>query len=303
MSTAGRCRPMQSASRSIMTQNEDTTGETPETSASESENPLVELDDLTKRFEHRGDELTVLEDMNLSVYPGDRIAIMGPSGAGKSTLLQVMGTLDDPTSGHVRFEGEDIFQRSEAGLAEFRNRQIGFVFQFHHLLPEFTALENVMMPGLIHRMNRTEAADRAEELLGMVGLSDRVQHQPGELSGGEQQRVAIARALFMKPRLILSDELTGNLDLKTGAGIHAILRDLNERLGITVVVVTHDPRLAEQMPIKLVVDGGKLLPFEAGDERVRGRIPDDLMNREPTDPKQLRADSDRNVWNDAKPSV
>jgi lipoprotein-releasing system ATP-binding protein len=267
------------------------------------EQPLVELDDLTKRFHHRGRDLTVLEDMNLSVYKGDRIAIMGPSGAGKSTLLQVMGTLDDPSSGTVRFDGEDVFTRDEDGLAKFRNREIGFVFQFHHLLPEFTALENVMMPGLISRMNRTEAADRAEELLDMVGLAERLEHQPGELSGGEQQRVAIARALFMKPRLILSDELTGNLDLKTGAGIHAILRDLNERLGVTVVVVTHDPRLAEQMPIKLVVDDGKLLPFEAGDERVRGRIPDHLMDREPSNPKQLRADSDRNIWNEASPSV
>lgn len=265
--------------------------------------PLVELDDLTKRFVHRGNELTVLKNMNLSVYPGDRIAIMGPSGAGKSTLLQVMGTLDDPTSGSVWFDGEDIFERGEDGLAKFRNHEIGFVFQFHHLLPEFTALENVMMPGLIARMDRKQAASRARELLGMVGLDERVEHQPGELSGGEQQRVAIARSLFMKPRLILSDELTGNLDLKTGAGIHAILRDLNERLGVTVVVVTHDPRLAEQMPIKLVVDDGKLLPFEAGDDRVRGRIPDELMNEEPTDPKQLRADSNRDVFDEAAPSV
>lgn len=266
---------------------------------SEQEKPLLDIQNLTKRFVHRGKELTVLEDLDFRIYPGDRISIMGPSGAGKSTLLQVMGTLDEPSSGRVNFDGEDIFRRSPKGLADFRNREIGFVFQFHHLLPEFTALENVMLPGLISRMSRAEAEERAEELLSMVGLAERLHHQPGELSGGEQQRVAIARALFMKPRLLLTDELTGNLDLKTGAGIHAILRDLNKRLGVTVVVVTHDPRLADQMPIKLVLDGGKLLPFTPGDEEVEGRIPEELLEREPTNPKQLRADTDNDVWAEA----
>jgi lipoprotein-releasing system ATP-binding protein len=265
---------------------------------SNDENLLVDAQDLTKRFVHRGRQLTVLEDLNLSVYRGDRISIMGPSGAGKSTLLQVMGTLDEPTWGRVMFDGEDIFERDSDGLADFRNQEIGFVFQFHHLLPEFTALENVMMPGLIARQNRTEVEHRAAELLDMVELGDRVHHQPGELSGGEKQRVAISRALYMEPRLLLTDELTGNLDLKTGAGIHAILRDLNERLGVTIVVVTHDPRLADQMPIKLVLDDGKLLPFTPGDEEVRGRIPDELLDKEPTNPKQLRADTDRDVWDE-----
>ncbi len=251
--------------------------------------PLIQSQGLTKRFMHRGKTLTVLEDMDFRIYPGDRIAIMGASGAGKSTLLQVIGTLDEPTGGRILFDGEDLFAKSSAGLAQFRNREIGFVFQFHHLLPEFTALENVMLPGLIARQNRNEAQARATELLGKVGLAERLHHQPGELSGGEQQRVAIARALYMKPRLLLADEPTGNLDLKTGAGIHAVLRELNEETGVTVIVVTHDPRLAEEMPIKLVLDDGRLLPFEPGDEKVRDRIPDELLHVESSNPRQLRA--------------
>lgn len=250
--------------------------------------PLIEIEKLTKRFTHRGKELVVLEEMDVNFFAGDRIAIMGPSGAGKSTLLQVLGTLDTPTSGTIRFGGENVFKRSSSALARFRNEQIGFVFQFHHLLPEFTALENVMMPGLIRRMKRNDAQSRAEELLDLVGLTERVHHQPGELSGGEQQRVAIARALFNKPRLLLADEPTGNLDLKTGAGIHAILHDLNERTGVTVVVVTHDPRLAETMPIRLLVDCGKLIPLTAGDSALKGRVPDELLDQIPRDPRQTR---------------
>lgn len=251
--------------------------------------PLIHARGLTKRFLHRGKTLTVLEDMDFRIFGGDRIAIMGASGAGKSTLLQVIGTLDEPTAGGIVFDGEDLFSKSSSELATFRNREVGFVFQFHHLLPEFTALENVMLPGLIARHARSAARDRAEELLGKVGLGERLHHQPGELSGGEQQRVAIARALYMKPRLLLADEPTGNLDLKTGAGIHAVLRELNEETGVTVIVVTHDPRLAEEMPIKLVLDEGRLLPFEAGDERVRDRIPDELLHVESSNPKQLKA--------------
>ena len=254
----------------------------------ESNTPLIDIQGLSKRFEHRGQDLTVLKDLDFRLFEGDRVAIMGPSGAGKSTLLQLMGTLDAPTTGKMYFNGEDIFERSSSGLARFRNDQIGFVFQFHHLLPEFTAVENVMMPGLIGRMNRGEAEDRALKLLEDVGLKERVHHQPGELSGGEQQRVAVARALFKKPRLLLADEPTGNLDLRTGAGIHAILRELNETTGVTVVVVTHDPRLAETMPIRLFVDQGRLIPQQAGDPRVEGRVPDELMDSEPTEPGQLR---------------
>ena len=254
----------------------------------ESERPFIDLRGITKRFQHRGEELSVIEGMNFRIFGGDQIAIMGPSGAGKSTLLQILGTLDAPTEGQMLVDGEDIFARSSAGLARFRNEEIGFVFQFHHLLPEFTALENVMMPGLIGRMKRKAAEERARELLDRVGLSERLHHQPGELSGGEQQRVAIARALFKKPRLLLADEPTGNLDLRTGAGIHAILHELNETTGVTVVVVTHDPRLAETMPIRVLVDQGRLIPQVAGDERVMGRLPEEVMNERPRDPGQLR---------------
>ena len=174
--------------------------------------------------------------------------------------------------------------RGSRSVAKFRNQQIGFVFQFHHLLPEFTALENVMMPGLIGRHKKQQAASRAQELLELVGLKDRVQHQPGELSGGEQQRVAIARALFMEPKLLLADEPTGNLDLATSGGIHKILKDLNEQIGITIVIVTHDPRLADQMPIQLLVDDGKIIPFHKGDERIGERLPVEMLSKEPTRP-------------------
>ncbi len=249
---------------------------------------LIALENLTKRYIHRGQELTVLEEVDFKVFEGDQVAVMGPSGAGKSTLLQVMGTLDAPTEGTMRFQGEEIFQRSSAELARFRNEQVGFVFQFHHLLPEFTALENVMMPGLIGRMSREEAKGRAEELLVEVGLGERLHHQPGELSGGEQQRVAIARALFRRPRLILADEPTGNLDLRTGAGIHATLRELNETTGVTIIVVTHDPHLAETMPIRVLVDEGRLIPHQPGDPRVAGRIPEELMDATPRQPGQRR---------------
>ncbi len=254
----------------------------------ESETPLLDLQGLKKEFMHRGSKLTVLKNLDFRVFKGDRVVIMGPSGAGKSTLLQVMGTLDSPSEGTMLFDGEDIFERSSKGLARFRNDQIGFVFQFHHLLPEFTALENVMMPGLIGRMDRQQAEDRAVKLLTQVGLEDRLQHQPGELSGGEQQRVAVARALFRKPRLLLADEPTGNLDPKTGAGIHATLRELNEETGVTVIVVTHDPRLAQTLPIRVLVDQGRLIPQQPGDPRLEGRIPAELMDCEPQDAGQKR---------------
>lgn len=250
--------------------------------------PFIDIRGMSKRFHHRGEELTVLNQINFRIFHGDRIAVMGPSGAGKSTLLQILGTLDEPTSGKMLVDGEDIFERKASGLATFRNEEVGFVFQFHHLLPEFTALENVMMPGLIGRMKKRDVEERARELLYKVGLGERIHHQPGELSGGEQQRVAIARALFRKPRLLLADEPTGNLDLRTGAGIHAILRELNETTGVTVIVVTHDPRLAETMPIRVHVDRGRLIPQIAGDERVRGRVPDELMTESPVDPGQVR---------------
>jgi lipoprotein-releasing system ATP-binding protein len=244
--------------------------------------PLLSIRGLNKTFLHRGKNLAVLHDLDLKLYPGDTVSIMGPSGAGKSTLLHLLGTLDSPTSGTLEFGGEDVFARKPAALAKFRNEQIGFAFQFHHLLPEFTAVENVMMPGLIGRMKRGAAEARASELLGLVGLGERLNHQPGELSGGEQQRVAIARALFRGPSLLLADEPTGNLDRKTGAEIHALLRDLNEQTGITVVVVTHDPLLADAMQIQLLVDDGKVIPMKTGDERLGDRIPAELLHKVPT---------------------
>jgi lipoprotein-releasing system ATP-binding protein len=256
------------------------------------ERAQIELIDLDKTFEMRGRALHVIQGLNLKLYQGDRVSIMGPSGAGKSTLLHVMGTLDAPSGGRMLFDGEDIFARSSAQLAKFRNERVGFVFQFHHLLPEFTALENVMMPGLIGRMKRQDAEARAAELLGRVGLDERVGHKPGELSGGEQQRVAIARALFNDPVLLLADEPTGNLDLKTGAGIHALLRELNESIGVTVVVVTHDPQLADEMDIQLLVDEGKLIAMHRGDERLGDRIPAELLDKEPVLPTQIKPKTD-----------
>src|SRR5512141_2023644 len=185
-------------------------------------NPLLEVTDLCKSFGTKAGKVDVLKGINLGIAAGETIALVGASGAGKSTLLHIMGTLDRPTSGKVVFDGVDVFSGSEASLAQFRNRSIGFVFQFHHLLPEFTALENAMMPALISGMKKDEAARIAGQLLGDVGLSHRVTHRPGELSGGEQQRVAIARALVLSPKLLLADEPTGNLDTATSLAMHAL---------------------------------------------------------------------------------
>jgi lipoprotein-releasing system ATP-binding protein len=175
---------------------------------------------------------------------------------GKSTLLHILGTLDAPTSGQILFDGVDVTAMTPAQLAAFRNREIGFVFQFHHLLPEFTALENAMMPGLIHRLPRRECAERAEHMLVRVGLRERLTHRPGELSGGEQQRVALARALLLGPRLLLGDEPTGNLDTKTGRAMHELFFELNAELGMTLLLVTHNDELAGQTTRKLrMIDG------------------------------------------------
>jgi lipoprotein-releasing system ATP-binding protein len=200
----------------------------------------------------------VLRGVDLDIAPGEMVALTGPSGSGKSTFLNVIGALDVPTRGHVLFEGEDVFARDEASRARFRNETVGFIFQSHHLLPEFSALENAMMPALIRRAPRGEARRAAQEMLELVGLADRVDHKPGELSGGEGQRVALARALSMKPRLLLADEPTGNLDPATAEGIHRLLHDLNDRLGITMVVVTHNEQLAEALPRRLRLGAGRL---------------------------------------------
>lgn len=209
---------------------------------------LVLIEGLKKDFQHEGRTLEVLKGIDLNIYAGQILAIVGASGAGKSTLLHCIGTLDLPTSGRIRLGGEELTTMSEARLAATRNRTIGFVFQFHHLLPEFNAVENVMMPGLIQGRPRKEMDRRAHALLEEVGLSHRTRHRPGELSGGEQQRVAIARALAQDPKLLLADEPTGNLDSATSDAIHDLFFQINREHGTTIVVVTHNPTFAERMP-------------------------------------------------------
>jgi len=218
--------------------------------------PLVSVRNVTKTFEHEGRSLQVLKGIDLDIASGEMVTIVGPSGAGKSTLLHLIGTLDLPTEGRILYEGQDVTRLGSSELAEFRNRSIGFVFQFHHLLPEFTALENVMMPGLIQGRRRFET--RARQLLDEVGLSERLTHRPGELSGGEQQRVALARALLMEPKLVLADEPTGNLDSQTSAAVHSLFFDLNRRHGITFLIVTHSRDFAAMMPRQVSMRDGRV---------------------------------------------
>jgi lipoprotein-releasing system ATP-binding protein len=218
--------------------------------------PLIEARAVHKSYWMGQKEIHVLRGASFSLQAGEMASLVGPSGVGKSTFLHVIGTLDPPTKGEVLFDGRVASAMSEEELANFRNRGVGFVFQFHYLLPEFTALQNASMPGLINRLGREEAEEAAREMLTVVGLSHRLDHKPGELSGGEQQRVALARALVLKPRLLLADEPTGNLDEATGEGIHQLLVELNQRLGIAAIVVTHNPRLAERMPRRLRLHEG-----------------------------------------------
>jgi lipoprotein-releasing system ATP-binding protein len=219
---------------------------------------------LTKEFHHGGVLIPVLRGLDFELRPGEIASVVGASGVGKSTLLQVLGTLDEATSGSISFDGVDVTKMKPARLAEFRNREIGFVFQFHHLLPEFTALENAMMPGLIMRLSRAECADRARAMLTRLGLAQRLTHRPGELSGGEQQRVALARALLLRPRLLLADEPTGNLDMKTGRDMHALFFELNRELGTTILIVTHNNELAEQTPRRLRMADGVIVDDAVG---------------------------------------
>ena len=217
---------------------------------------LLVARNITKSFNTNGQRLHILNGISLTICRGEMIAVMGASGVGKSTLLNILGALDRPTSGEVIFEGADIFKKSDDELASLRNRKIGFVFQFHHLLPEFTAIENTLMPAMILRMDRKKARDIAEKTLADVGLSNRMTHRPGELSGGEQQRVAIARALMTSPDIILADEPTGNLDTHTGEEVYSLLKKINEVYGTTFVVVTHNEKLAARADrIIKMVDG------------------------------------------------
>lgn len=219
---------------------------------------LVEIRGLGRSFETGGGRIDVLSDLDLDIAEGDRIAIVGQSGVGKSTFLHILGTLDHPTTGEVRFRGEDVFDRSREALAALRSRFLGFVFQFHHLLPEFNAVENVMMPGLIQGIAPEEMRARSEAMLGDVGLAHRIEQAVGKLSGGERQRVAVARALVLDPPLVLADEPTGNLDPATGDQVAELLFEMNRTRGTTLVVVTHSKRMADQLGRVLVLDHGQL---------------------------------------------
>ncbi len=219
--------------------------------------PMLQLEDIYKSFFHQGNRIEVLKGINVSIYSGDSLAVMGASGVGKSTLLNIIGSLESPTSGRVKFGDQDLYDWNETALSQFRNKEIGFVFQFHHLLPELNALENTMMPALIARLPRYRAAQRATEVLEKVGLEKRLSHRAGELSGGEQQRVAIARALIMKPRLILADEPTGNLDWQTGHEIAELLVRINKKEHVALVIATHNRAFAQRMTRQKEMIGGR----------------------------------------------
>ncbi|SPD75100.1 outer membrane-specific lipoprotein transporter subunit; ATP-binding component of ABC superfamily [uncultured Desulfobacterium sp.] len=219
---------------------------------------MLNLENIHKSFTHRGVLINVLMGVNLELQPGDSLAIIGASGVGKSTLLNIIGSLDPPTEGIVRFEGRNIYEMSDADMTRFRSREIGFVFQFHHLLPELNALENAMMPALIARLPKKRATEMAKEVLMKVGLEGRLTHRAGELSGGEQQRVAIARALIMKPRLILADEPTGSLDWHTGQEIAELLLRLNQEEHVAMVIATHNQKLAGMMSRHKEMIGGRM---------------------------------------------
>jgi lipoprotein-releasing system ATP-binding protein len=219
---------------------------------------FVSVSGLNKYYTAAGNRLHVLRDLDLSVEKGEMVAIMGASGVGKSTLLHVLGGLDAIDSGEVRVGEHDITRMNDEARVAFRNRHIGFVFQFHHLLPEFTAVENAMMPLRIARASVADARPKAEALLTRVGLGDRLDHRPGMLSGGEQQRVAVSRALVMQPSLLLADEPTGDLDEATADSLHALLRAMHQEFGLTAIIATHNPRLAAQCDRTLRLEGGRL---------------------------------------------
>jgi lipoprotein-releasing system ATP-binding protein len=221
---------------------------------------LMTVRALCKSFTNGGASIDVLKDLHLNLAVGESVAIVGASGIGKSTLLHIIGTLDRPDSGQLLYQGDDVFSYDDIKLARFRNRTVGFVFQFHHLLPEFSAVENAMMPALINGAGRQHAKEAAEEILVRVGLKDRLHYRVGKLSGGEQQRVALARALVLKPAILLADEPTGNLDKKNSEQVHTLLMELNQELSMTLVVVTHNSELASFMSRRVTIINGSLIP-------------------------------------------
>ena len=220
-------------------------------------NPILQLSHVHKIYEKGGARLEVLKGIDLEVYSGESISIVGASGSGKSTLLHILGALDTPSMGQVLFKGSTLSGKTDEELAQFRNQEIGFVFQFHHLLPEFTALENVMLPCRIGQKDLKQAKMKAEELLRQVGLSDRKDHFPSEMSGGEQQRVAIARSLVQTPRILLADEPTGNLDTQNGRVVEELFVNFQRNLGLTLLVVTHDNHFAARFPRRLMLKDGQ----------------------------------------------
>lgn len=224
----------------------------------------LEVQNLGKYFPAPEGRIDVLRDVSFSLEKGERIAVVGRSGAGKSTLLHLIGTLDHPSSGKILYDGEYVIGSGSGALAKFRNTSLGFIFQFHHLLPEFTAIENVMMPAILAREPHQDARHQAKEILALVGLSARMEHKPGELSGGERQRVAVARAMVLNPRILLADEPTGNLDGSTGEEIHDLLIGLNEKRNMSMIIVTHNLDLAKRMTRQIRLHDGNALEEKPG---------------------------------------
>ncbi len=224
-----------------------------------SDQPLICLEGVSKQFNSQTPTIEILKEADFQIDRGETIAIVGPSGIGKSTLLNIIGTLDKPETGRLLYQGRDLFALSDEKLARFRNAQIGFVFQFHYLLQGFTAIENVMIPGLIARMKKKTIEKYAADMLERVGLGSRSTRRVEDLSGGEQQRVAIARALVMRPELLLADEPTGNLDQKNSDSVHALLKELNKELDMTVIVVTHNSKFAQMMERTVTLHKGEIV--------------------------------------------
>ncbi len=222
----------------------------------------ISVQGLVKTFTTNGNRVEVIRGLDLEIYSGETLAVVGASGVGKSTLLHILGTLERPTAGDILWEGEEVFALDDWRLAAFRNRKVGFIFQFHYLLPEFDALENVMMPALIARIAKPQAREQSEAILVRVGLKDRLQHRVSTLSGGEQQRVAVARALILKPEVLLADEPTGNLDPRSGVQVQDLLLDLNREQGLTSVIVTHNLELARSLDRLITLVDGKAMTVQ-----------------------------------------